>query len=158
MLLRIAGTLIARREGFRHIRHLRGFHKQEIAHSRMRQGHHLALVFKDKAKPLTGLQTPNPSSSNSSSPFRISSKVAANVEARAERLSSGRSCSFMSGRKFCSTLQSGDAPRLWTVRAMEGPTRPQPLPSSELGKPPGSTDPSKSHRHHRWRHQGNIRR
>jgi len=29
------------------------------------------------------------------------------------------------------------------------PTRPQPLPSSEPGKPPGPTDPSKSHRHHR---------
>ncbi len=49
-------------------------------------------------------------------------------------------------------------PGLWTARAMQGPTRPQPLPSSEPGKPTGSTDQSTSDRQHRRRHQGNIRR
>jgi hypothetical protein len=48
-------------------------------------------------------------------------------------------------------------PHLWTARAIEGPIRPQPLPSSEPGMPRGSTDRSTSDRQHRLSNQGNIR-
>jgi hypothetical protein len=38
------------------------------------------------------------------------------------------------------------------------PTRPQPLSSSKLGKPPGAADPSTSDHQPHWRHQGNVPR
>ena len=54
------------------------------------------------------------------------------------------------------TPTAAHCPGLWTARAMEGPTRPQPLPPSKLGKPPGPADRSTSDRPLQWRHQGNI--
>ena len=54
------------------------------------------------------------------------------------------------------TPTAAHRPGFWTARAMEGPTRPKPLPPSKFGKPPGPTDRSTSDRPLQWRHQGNI--
>ena len=50
------------------------------------------------------------------------------------------------------------APGLWTARAMEGPTRPQPLSSSALRNHRVAIDQSPSDCHRQWRHLGNILR